>query len=490
MTNASPFVLAVDAGTSSLKVVLYDVAGNILDSAVGRYGYQSPHPDWAEADPEEWWAAFCAAMDELRRNGWNLKDCRALAVTGQMHTAVLLDEDGKPLPPTILWLDRRAAQETAELQARFNLLPYQLNSTYTLPKLFWLVRNRPEIIAQARHLLWPKDYLRFRLTGRILTDFTEAGGAALLDWERLAWAPERLERIGIDPGILPPLCKPEDDGGPLLPEMARRFGLSVDLKVVVGAGDVLALITGAPPATGRVTCSFGSSSMVFYPLLEGQKVEDPQGRLYVYPLLPYPLLGGVSSTTGAALHWAWQTLYSSEISFDQAATLALETPPGAGGLFFLPFLSGERSPYWSDTLRGSFCGISLTHTREGMLRSVMEGVAFSLRALLEIYRELNIRLDEIALAGGGAVTPGMPQIISDVCQLPVGLYSGQETVTRALYAYACMALGQDADFGAALLRTFGSCESVSPRLELREIYDRLFERYQRLSDFTSRLFAE
>ncbi|MCC6148077.1 MAG: hypothetical protein IT308_10975 [Anaerolineaceae bacterium] len=490
MTDTSPFVLAVDVGTSSLKVVLYDIAGNILGSAIERYGYQPLRPDWAEADPEEWWVAFCAAMDELRRNSWDLKACRALAITGQMHTAVLLDEEDKPLPPTILWLDRRAALETAELQACFNLPSYQLNSTYTLPKLFWLARNRPEVISRARHLLWPKDYLRFRLTRRILTDFTEAGGAALLNWERLAWAPERLERIGIPSNILPPLCKPEDDGGPLLPEMAHKLGLSIDIRVIVGAGDVLALITGAPPMAGRVTCSLGSSSMVFYPLLEGQKVEDLQGRIYVYPLLPYPLLGGVSSTTGAALHWAWQMLYPSSVSFDQAARLALETPPGAEGVFFLPFLSGERSPYWSDTLRGSFCGLSLTHTREGMFRSVMEGVAFSLRTMLEIYRELNIRLDEIALAGGGAVTPGWPQIISDVCQLPVCLYSGQETVTRALYAYACIALGQDKDFSTALLRTFGPSESVSPRLELKEIYDPMFARYQRLSDFTNRLFEE
>jgi len=429
-------------------------------------------------------------MKKLRQDGWNLKACRALAMTGQMHTAVLLDAAGKPLPPTILWLDRRAAQETAELQARFNLPPYQLNSTYTLPKLCWLARNQPEVLARARYLLWPKDYLRFCLTGRILTDFTEAGGGALLDWERHAWAVERLEELGINPAILPPLCKPDDDGGPLLPEMTNRFGLSADLKVVVGAGDVLALITAAPPATGRLTCSLGSSSMVFYPLLEGQKIVDPQGRLYVYPLLPYPMLGGVSSTTGAALHWTWQTLYSSDPPFDQATALALETPPGAGGLLFLPFLSGERSPYWSDTLRGSFCGLSLTHTRQTMLRAVMEGVAFSLRALLEIYRELNIRVDEIALAGGGAETPGWPQIISDVCQLPVGLYSGQETVTRALYAYACMALGHDLDFNTALLRTFESCTSILPRLELCELYDRSFERYQQLSDFTNKLFEE
>jgi xylulokinase len=489
MIDDLPFVLAVDVGTSSLKAVLYDTAGSILETTTGRYSYHSPQPDWAEANPEDWWQAFCAAIDELHRHGRDLTACRVIAFTGQMHTAVLLDSNGKPIEPAILWLDRRAAQETIDLQKKFNLPPYQLNSTYTLPKLLWLVRNNPEAIARARHVLWPKDYLRFRLTGKYLTDFTEAGGAALLDWNRLDWARERLEQIGIDAAILPRLCKPEDDAGPLLTMAADRFGFSKEIKVLTGAGDVLALITGAPPAPGRITCSLGSSSMVFLPLLDGKSIEDPQERIYTYPLLPFPMLGGVSSTTGAALQWAWQTLYPPETSFDQATALALAALPGSGGIVFLPFLSGERSPYWSDTLRGSFFGLSLTHNRDLMLRSVMEGIGFSLRVLLEIYPSLGIPLTEIALAGGGAVTTGWPQIIADICQLPVSLFSGQETVTRALYAYACQTVETDIDFGAAIQRTFGPSERITPRVELKMVYDLQFERYKALADFTNQLLA-
>jgi len=203
MSESPPFVLAVDVGTSSLKTVLYGLSGEILGTAASRYSYQTPQPDWAEADPENWWQAFCTAIDDLRGRGWVLADCQVLAYTGQMHTGVLLDDENQPLTPTILWLDRRAALETVELQKKWNLPPYQLNSTYTLPKLLWLALHNPAVIKKARKLLWPKDYLRFRLTGHALTDLTEAGGAALLDWETLDWACERLAQIGIDPLILP-----------------------------------------------------------------------------------------------------------------------------------------------------------------------------------------------------------------------------------------------------------------------------------------------
>ena len=246
--------------------------GQVLSVASQRYTYTMPQPGWAEADPEAWWQAFAQTMDELGRALPGLDQVQVVAITGQMHTAVLLDAEGRVIPPTILWLDRRATAETAELLARFGMPPYRLNSTYTLPKLYWLARHTPDVLRRAACLLWPKDYLRYRLTGVQLTDYTEAGGAALLDWETLTWAASRLESIGVNPAILPPLRWPQEDAGRLLPQLAARFGLRADVKVIVGAGDVLALIAGAPPSVGQVTCSLGSSSMIFCPLAPGQAV--------------------------------------------------------------------------------------------------------------------------------------------------------------------------------------------------------------------------
>ena len=291
MIKSRVFLLAVDVGTSSLKAVLYDEAGRVLDSSTSRYSYSTPHPNWAEINPQVWWQAFKTALGELP--GAQLQAVQVIAFTGQMHSAVLLDEDQNPVGPTILWLDRRAAQETASLQQELGLPPYQLNSTYTLPKLLWQVRNQAETMQRVRHLLWPKDYLRFRLTGELCTDRTEAGGAVLLDWDTHEWAAENLERIGLDAGILPPFRQPTDSAGAPLPETAQELGLPLNAKVIVGAGDVLALISGAPPAYGRVTCSLGSSSMIFGPIQPDWELPEGEQRIYIYPLLPYRLLGGV-----------------------------------------------------------------------------------------------------------------------------------------------------------------------------------------------------
>ncbi len=216
MNSLKPFVLALDVGTSSLKAVVYAFNGKILASESSSYEYNSPKPGWAEASPSDWQSAMEECLNRLSQNSDLLQQIEVIAFSGQMHTAVLLDQDLKPLEPTILWLDRRAAAETSELQTALQLPPHQLNSTYTLPKLYWMSKYLPDVIQKTRYILWPKDYLRFLLTGEIYTDITEPGGAALLNWETLDWAEDRLAYIGINPDILPPILQPEDEAGVLI----------------------------------------------------------------------------------------------------------------------------------------------------------------------------------------------------------------------------------------------------------------------------------
>ncbi|NPV55252.1 MAG: hypothetical protein HPY76_01065 [Anaerolineae bacterium] len=476
------YILTADIGTSSTKVVLYTPDGQVTASAGARYQNRTPHSGWAEANPEDWWGAFSAALDELGRSH-DLQQVHTIVLTGQMHTAVLLDEAGEIIPPTILWMDRRATAETAELARNLYLPAYRLNSTYTLPKLLWLARHQPQVLRKVHTILWVKDYIRFRLNGQRLTDVTEAGGAALLDWDTHQWATSRLNAVDIVPSILPPLVQPNEVAAPLLPHIAERFGLNPRARVLVGAGDVLALISGAPSQPGRVTCSLGSSSMVFAPLPAGVSITDPLERIYVYPLLPQPLLGGVSSTTGAALQWAVRALYGENADFNTVVNEALATPPGGEGLIFLPFLSGERSPYWNDALRAGFYGLTLAHQRPHLVRAVMEGVMFSLRYLLDIFAEAGMSIHEIALAGGGAATPGWAQMAADICGLPVVIYSEQETVTRACFAYGAHHLGWYASFEAALAATFGAPQAHhQPQPGVAAVYDSVYDRYRRWAD--------
>jgi xylulokinase len=486
--HTQPHILAIDVGTSALKAALYGAGGRLLAAATRRYEPRVPQPGWAEADATEWWTALTGALSDLGGRGFDLRSVQAIGLTGQMHTPVLLDEAGEVLAPTILWLDRRAVAETAELKERLGLPPQQLNSTYTLPKLLWLSRHRPDVVARTRTLLWPKDYLRYRLTGQPLSDVTEAGGAALLDWEQGVWATDRLALTGFAPSVLPPLRSPNADAGALLPIVADALGLSPTARVIVGAGDVIALLGNAPTQPGRFSCSLGNSCMVSIPLAEGQTIHDPRWRLYVYPLLPVRLLNGVLSTSGAALTWAWRALYGKEAPLETVLDAANAAPPGGEGLFFLPFLAGERSPYWNDALRGGFYGLSLAHDRAQMVRAVLEGVGYSLRHLVEIAEELGVPVHEIALAGGGAAVRGWPQIIADVCQRPVLIYSQQEAVTRPLYAYCATTLDPTISFEQALLRTFDTSPNIcTPNPELATVYESIYRAYRSLAHFVSQV---
>jgi xylulokinase len=485
MNTDGPFVLAVDVGTSSLKAVLYNSRGKFLGSATRRYEYRSKQPGWAEADPQEWWQAFEGALVDLRQQDFPLAQVEGIAFTGQMHTAVLLDQAGQVLEPTILWLDRRAAAETAELNVTLGLPPFQINSTYTLPKLLWLKRHRPQVIKKIRTILWPKDYLRYRLTGELGTDMTEAGGAALMNWENRSWAAERLALVGLDSTVLPPTYEANAVVGLPLKAMAGKLGLNPEARVVAGMGDVAALIGGAPPQPGRVVCSLGSSSMIFMALAEDQYPQDPAHRLYTYPLGPYRLLGGVSSTTGAALVWAYNQIAqnsSPDSGFEQAMAAAMQVAPGADGLCFIPYLAGERTPYWLDDIKGGFYGLQLSHTRQHLIRAVMEGVAYSLRHLLDIYAELGTPVSELVLAGGGTKTPGLAQIIADVCQYDVAIYTEAETVTRVLYALCQSALTK-ADFDATLIDTFPTPSMVHCTVDYAAAYQRNYEVYRRFAAF-------
>ncbi len=487
--DSSPTILSIDAGTSALKAALYQDDGRLLGLAVQRYEYRTPHPGWAEIDPETWWHAFIAALADLRRQGYNLRELRALGVTGQMHAPILLDENSNPVIPAILWLDQRAGAELRELQARLQLPPHKLNASFTLPKLLWLHRHQPQTLARARILLWPKDYLRFRLTGSIATDLTDAAGASLLDWEQRTWAEAYATMVGLTPDILPPIRVANADAGPIKPEIADKLGLSPRIRVIIGAGDVISLLGAAPMQSGRMVCIMGSSTMLATPIPSNFQA-DPQHRLYHYPFLPIPVLNGIQSTSGSALSWAWKTLYEPATSPEDAIAAALQTPPAAEGLIFLPFLAGERSPYWNDALRGGFYGLTLSHRRDHMLRSIMEGVAFSVRHLLDIAAEMQTPITELALAGGAAAMQGWAQIFADICQRPVYLYAGQSAVTRSIYALCRSALSPAINFTEALSAAISPpVAHFTPRNQLSSRYDQAYQQYLELARFVNASLA-
>ncbi|KUO50088.1 MAG: hypothetical protein APF76_06380 [Desulfitibacter sp. BRH_c19] len=489
MSNIAPSILGIDVGTSSLKAVLYSIDGQIISIVNEKYSYETCKTGWAEIDPEVWWEAFKKAMTSLRKSGISLDQIQSIAFTGQMHSAVLLDRKDNVICPSILWLDRRAIKETEELQSMFQIPLYQLNSTYTISKLLWIYKNRNDITERISKIIWPKDFLRWKMTGQYYTDRTEAYGSGLYDWEKNTWAIDRIAAVGLKPKAMPTIQPASHDGGTIHKHIADELGFSESIKVVIGMGDMAALIGGAPPKQGRVVCSLGSSSMIFTTIESSKIISVPNDALYKLNMENYHLFGGVSSTTGAAIMWFYENILSgleNKIEFNEWIHEALEIEPGSDGVCFIPYLTGERSPYWSDDIRGGFYGLKLSHDKRHLARAVLEGIAYSLKHLLDLYEESGVIVKELALAAGGIRTPGLLQIIADVCQKDVFVYAGQETVTRVLFALSKENLGLG-NFENNLMSTFNKPEIVNHSKQNKLAYEKVYSNYLKFSKFASSL---
>ena len=474
-------VLIYDVGTSSMKLVVYDRDGNVTASKTIPYEYKTPRAGWAEIDPSLWEAALFAGLEELGRDG-QLSEIRAVSGTGQMHTAVLIDDSGKAISPSILWLDRRAEAETAELLEMFGLAPSVLNTTYTLPKLYWMKKHCPEVLERAKHLLLPKDYIRYLLTGILSTDPTEGIGAALTDWETGEWTTDRLDVLGIDPSILVPIRPSDAVVGRVRPDLCQRFGIDPQAAVYSGYGDMVALLGGAPHKPGRMVYSLGSSAMYFTAIPQKNKT-TPDNSLYTFDLAGYHLFGGVTSTAGASPVWFYENMWKTG-TFPEMAEAAMGARPGVDGLVFIPYLAGERSPYWSDTVAGGFYGVRLQHDLKDFARAVFEGIAYSLRHVLDLCEENDVPITEISMAAGGVRTEGWPQMFADICGRPVTIYAGQDTVTKVVRAM-CSASLEGKVFNDVLLESFLEPRLIEPDPALKPVYDSVYKKYRAFSAFAN-----
>jgi len=477
----SHHILVIDVGTSALKVTLYAQRGGLIAQASAGYGYTSPEPNAAEADPEDWWRALPAALAGL---SVSLDEVAVIGLTGQMHSAVLLDEKGEPLHPCLLWLDRRCATEAAELAARLQLPAYLLNSTYTLPKLVWLSRNRPDALKRAKTLLFPKDYIRFKLTGEIGSDASEARGAAMVNLDTQQWTPERLHFASLEESVLPTLHEAGDVVGTVLPAVAQHLHLPHTAQVITGLGDVAAILGGAPVQPGRIMAAVGTSTMIYAILPESlREARDDGDGIYPYDLCGFRLMGGVSSLTGGALDWAWNTFgAASGLSFADAMRVVSAMNPGAEGLVFVPYLTGERSPFWRDDLRGMFVGLSLSHTWAHLLRAVVEGVAFSQRLLLDRFAQLGLPSPQVALSGGAARHAIWPRIFADTSQRTMAVYEASSAASNVVFALCAQVLEPQLHFAEAMNHAFATPRLFEPNAGLAQVYDANYATYRRFVD--------
>ncbi len=439
--------LGIDASTTATKALLMDEAGTVV--AVGRseYGFETPRPLWSEQSPMLWWDGTRSAIHHaLGEAGVAASDVAAVGLTGQMHGLVLLDEAGDVLRPAILWNDQRTQAECDEIRERVGrrrLIDTTGNDAltgFTAPKLLWVRNHEPDVFARVAHVLLPKDYVRYRLTGGPAVDRAGGSGTLLFDLAARDWSPDVVAALGIPPAVLPPTFEGTAVTGEVTAEAAAATGLAAGTPVVAGGGDQAANAVGVGAvAPGVVAMSIGTSGVVFAPA--DRPVVEPEGRLHAFchavPGL-WHLMGVMLSAAGS-YRWFKDTLAPDHgfAALDDAAAAVI---PGANGLVFLPYLTGERTPHPDPTARGAFVGLTVRHGLGHLGRAVMEGVAFGLRDMVELMADA-IELGETRVSGGGAASGVWLQVIADVLDRPIRVVGTAESAAHGAAILAAVGAG-------------------------------------------------
>jgi len=451
--------LGLDVGTSGVRCVAIDESGRLVASASVEYPLYSPHPGWSEQLAEDWWAATCRVTAQVAAEVGS--DIRGIGLAGQMHGAVFLGDKDEVIRPAILWNDQRTARQcdaiTQKVGAR-RLTDITGNPALTgfqAPKILWLRDEEPHAYERVASVLLPKDYIRLKLTGARATDASDAAGTLLLDLRSRDWSAEILHALDIPKEWLPRVHESPDKTGSVRREVAKQLGLPDTLHVAAGGGDNAAAAVGIGIIrNGLASCSIGTSGVFF--AHSDALATDPSGRLHAFcHAVPgrYHLMG-VTLAAGASLRW-WRDLVGNR-DYDDLTTLAAQTPPGAEGLLFLPYLTGERTPHLDPLARGAFIGLTARHGVGHMTRAVMEGVGFSLRDSLEIMVGLGAAPSEIRATGGGSRSAFWRQILADVLQRPIVRTTADEGPAYGAAMLAGVAAG-----------VYGSVEEACAGITLR-----------------------
>ncbi len=478
------YCLGLDIGTTGAKALLCDAQGRILATATAEYPLYTPQPLWSEQDPADWWrGAQTALRAVVAQAGARASQITGLGLTGQMHGAVFLDEQGRVIRPALLWNDQRTAAECAEITERVGaarLIEIAGNPALTgfqAPKIVWLRNHEPENFARVAQVLLPKDYIRWRLTGVSGADAADAAGTLLLDLRTRDYSAEILDKLEIPRAWLPRVFEGPEITGTLRPEIAAELGLPAGLPVVAGGGDNAAAAVGTGIVrAGVVSSSIGTSGVIF--AHADEIALDPHGRLHTFcHSVPgrYHLMA-VTLSAGGAFRWLRDTL-GKAASYDEMTAAAATVPPGAEGLLFLPYLTGERTPHLDPLARGAFVGLTARHTPAHLIRAVMEGVVFSLRDGLEIMRGLGVPISQVRATGGGGRSPLWRQMQADIYGAEVVTLTAEEGPAYGAALLAGVGTGAFRDVGEAVERCVTIAGRTAPNAATQDKYLPIYTLY-------------
>ncbi len=491
------FLLGIDVSTTATKALLIDERGEVAAVAGSPHDLQTPRPLWSEQDPAQWWQAARQSIRQvLDQADVSPEAVQGVGLTGQMHGLVLLDAEGRVLRPAMLWNDGRAGAECAWIRQRLGLDPLvEITGNdafpgFTAPKLLWVRRHEPDVYSRVAHVLLPKDYVRYRLTGAFATDRAGAGGTLLLDLRTRDWSREVLQALDVPASWLPPTHEGPEVTGTVTPEAASATGLRAGTPVVAGGGDQAAQAVGVGAVRpGVVALTLGTSGVVFAPT--DRPLTAPQGRAHSFPhAVPgrWHLMGVMLSAAGS-LRWYHDT-FAPDASYDALLAEAADVPPGCEGALFLPYLSGERTPHANPHARGVFFGLTLRHGRGHVTRAVLEGVAFALRDNLTLLRQAGVPAPtQLRISGGGVQSLLWRQILADVLEVP--LLAPQTTEGAAFGAALLAGVGAGVwpDVDAACEATV-VCEASAQPGAATAAYGAAYEAFRRLYPRLEPLFEE
>jgi len=490
--------LGIDVGTSGTKTLLMDGGGKVLATASADHGISAPRPAWSEQDPTNWWAATVKATRAvIRKARIDGKRIAGIGLSGQMHGLVCLGDGVEPLRPAIIWNDQRTADQAEQIERAaggkkglIKLVGNVAMTSFTLTKLLWVKQREPAVYRRIKHVLLPKDYVRFRLTGAYAGDVSDMSGTLMLDQRRRDWSDAVLKMFKIDPAILPPVFESHEVAGEVTGQVARRLGLSAGTPVVAGAGDQPAGAVGnGIVRAGLVSATMGTSGVVF--VHSPKYVTDPAGRVQTFCSAvagEYCMFGCILAA-GGSFQWFRNTLAAAEVAaakknrvdpYELLTAEAAKAPVACEGLFWLPYLTGERTPHADPYARGGWVGVTARTGRNELIRAVMEGATFAMNDAVTIFRQRGIRPRQIRLSGGGARSRFWRQMQADIYGSTCATVRTEEGPAYGAAILAAVGAGAYPSVPAACKAIIKVTRTLRPRPAARRAYVAAYAQYTRL----------
>ena len=474
--------IGIDLGTSAVKLLLMDGAGQIKKIVSKEYPIYFPHPGWSEQNPEDWFARTMDGLKELL-DGCDKEQVAGISFGGQMHGLVILDEEDRVIRPALLWNDGRTWEECDYLNnviGKEKLSEYTANISFTgftAPKLLWVRNKEPENFARIAKIMLPKDYIAYRLTGVHCTDVSDASSMLLFDVKNRCWSKEMCEICGVRQEQLAQVYESYETVGTVLPAIADELGVPHNVKVAAGAGDNAAAAVGTGTVgDGRCNISLGTSGTIF---ISSEKFGvDSHNALHAFAHADghYHLMGCMLSAASCNKWWMDGILETSDYAKEQAAITKL----GNNHVYFLPYLMGERSPYNDPDARGTFIGMTMDTSRSDMTQAVLEGVAFALRDSLEVAKSLGIQIERTKICGGGAKSPLWRKIVANVMNLKVDMIESEEGPALGGAMLAAVACGEYKSVEEAAQKLVKVTGTVEPEPELAAKYEKRYQTFKQI----------